>query len=319
MRKFLGAVRLSDAQTREVLSQYDLGSPKRVDWLTDGYQSDNYTLITDRGKYCLRVIYEGERRLEYILGLYEYVASRGIPTAKPVRTREGELYAMWEGNLLAIQTFVEGKSGAEVPKPLPLYGKELGRLHCALVGAPGAGQEGVGSLPSVRRLSEGFPPDDFVRREYQGLQDEIASLPLSAFTRGVVHGDPGPKDFYFEGDRLVGVLDFGAACPDYILYDLATMMMYTWIVPAQKKTDYQSFMRAYLESFPLPREELGGLHAFLRARFLIQVFYHWMRYREAVTQGLSSPQDNLEGVEDGKAMLKLLAEVPTGQYLIADA
>ena len=315
--RLLGELRLSDSHVNEILARYDLGRLIRVEWLESGYQSDNYTLITDGGKYCLRLIFDRETRVEYVLGVYDFVASRGVPTARPIRTVDGRLYTLHDGIPAAVQTFVEGIPAADDPKPLPVYGQTLGRLHAALAGAPLEGQEDEGCLPSVKRLAEHFSPDSFVRGEYEALWEELDALPLSSYTRLVVHGDCGPKDFYFDGDRLTGILDFGAACPDYLLYDLATMMMYTQIFPKDKGNEYGSFIRAYLEAFPLPREELRGLRAFLKARFLIQVFYHWTRYRDGVTQGLSSPEDNLEGVEDGKTMLRTLADVPQDFYLQA--
>ncbi|MBI4416471.1 MAG: phosphotransferase [Euryarchaeota archaeon] len=309
-------MRLSDADLREILRHYDLGKATQFEWLADGFQSDNYTLITDRGKYVVRIIYDTEPRVEYILGVYDFLASRNFPTARPVRTVNGRLYVVREGTPIAIQTFVEGIAAADDPGPLPVYGRELGRLHAALAEAPLAGPEDEACLPSLRRLAGRYPsPDPYVRSQCEALEGELSSLPLATYTRLVAHGDCGPKDFYFDGDRLTGVLDFGAAGPDYVLFDIATMMMYTRIFPRERAAEYASFIRAYLEAFSLPREELRGLHAFLKTRFLIQVFYHLMRYHEGITQGLTSREENLQGVEDGKAMLRLLDEVPRDFYL----
>ena len=316
---FLRAVRLTEAHVRDILCHYDLGRVRSVAWLADGFQSENYTLLTDRGKYCLRLIYEQERRVEYVLGLCEVLPDRGIPTARPVPTVEGRLFVLHRGTPAAIQTFVEGISAADDPKPLPVYGQVLGRLHAALAaaGLEGLEGEGKGCLASLRMFAEWFPPDPWVRGQYEALEQDLARLPLSTYTRCVVHGDCGPKDFYFEGDRLVGILDFGAAHPDYVLYDLATMMMFTRIFTQEKRAEYESFVRAYREAFPLPREELHGLHALLRTRLLIQVGYSWRRYRRGEFQGLASPEENLEGIEEDKAMLRLMEEVPKDFYLLS--
>lgn len=316
---FSRTLRLAEAHVREILGHYDLGNVRSVAWLADGFQSDNYTLLTDRGKYCLRLIYEKEPRVEYVLGLYAVLADRGIPTARPVPTVEDRLFVLHRGNPTAIQTFVEGISAADDPKPLSVYGQVLGRLHAALAatGLEGLKGEGKGCLASVRKFAEWFPPDPWVRGQYEALERELARLPLSMYTRCVVHGDCGPKDFYFEGDRLSGILDFGAAHPDYVLYDLATMMMYTRTFAQEKRTEYESFIRAYRGAFPLPPEELGGLHAFLRTRFLIQVGFSWRRYRRGESQGLTSPEDNLEGMEWDIAMLRLMEEIPKDFYLLA--
>ncbi len=96
------AVELLDNDVRELLRHYDLGDATRFEWLTDGYQSDNYTLVTDRGKYVARILYDTEARVEYILGVYEFLASRNVPTARPVRTVDGRLYVLREGTPVAI-------------------------------------------------------------------------------------------------------------------------------------------------------------------------------------------------------------------------
>ncbi len=46
-------------------------------------------------------------------------------------------------------------------------------------------------------------------------------------------------------------------------------MMYCSIYGRDRRADFLRFIRPYLEEFPLPKEEVEGLHAFLRARFLI--------------------------------------------------
>ncbi|MFQ5934761.1 MAG: phosphotransferase, partial [Dehalococcoidia bacterium] len=183
------ALKLSEAQAREILRHYDLGSVERLAWLASGYQSDNYTLLTDRGKYCLRIIYEKEQRLEYVLGLYAFLADQGIPTARPISTVEGRLYVLHGGTPAAIQAFVEGVSAADDPKPLSVYGQVLGRLHAALAAAPleGLKGQGKGCLSSLRMFSEWFPPDPWLRGQYEAVERELASLPLSTYTRCVVH------------------------------------------------------------------------------------------------------------------------------------
>ena len=313
------ALKFSEAQAREILRHYDLGSVQRLTWLAAGFQSDNYTLLTDRGKYCLRLIYQKQQRLEYVLGLYADLADQGIPTARPFPTVEGRLFVLHQGTAVAIQTFVEGVSAAEDPRHLSVYGQVLGRLHAALAaaGLERLEGEGKGCLASLRMFAEWFPPDPWVRGQYEALEQDLSRLPLSTYTRCVVHGDCGPKDFYFEGDRLAGILDFGAAHPDYVLYDLATMMMFTRIFAQEKRAEYESFVQAYREAFPLPREELLGLHALLRTRLLIQVGHSWRRYCRGEFQGLASPEENLEGIEEDKAMLRLMEEVPKDFYLLA--
>ncbi|MEE9237087.1 MAG: hypothetical protein V3U52_04800 [Thermoplasmata archaeon] len=76
-------------------------------------------------------------------------------------------------------------------------------------------------------------------------------------------------------------------------------------------------MRAYPQAFPIPREELLGLHALLKTSLLIQVGFHWSRYPPEVFQGLASPEENVERIENDKAMLRLMEDIPKDFYLLA--
>lgn len=305
---------LAESEIRDILSQYDLGRLRAVRLAGTGFSSTNYAIATETGLYAIRHLFDTEDNVAYTLRLYNYLVSEGIKTARTIPTEDGRLYVEHREDFACVQTFIDGERGQRDPGLLPVYGRELGRVQAALAGATLEGKEEDACLPALGHLVPGMPNDPTVQRQYRELQEELASLPLDRFTQSIIHGDCSPGDFFFKGGRFVGILDFSAACPDYVLYDVASTMMYCGIYAKERKADFLRFIRPYREQFPLPAEEFASLHAFLKARFLIQVTYHWLRYREGMTYLGGTLEDNLQGVEDGRAMLKNLEKVPVDFY-----
>lgn len=247
---------LSEAQVREILSHYDLGDAKALRRLRDGYHSTNYALTTDQGVYALRILHDAERDVAYTMRVYEYLVSRGIRTARPVRTKDHAPYLKDGNRSVAILTFLEGEHGTRSRRYLSTYGRELGKVQAALAAAPLQGRDEAGALPWLRSHLGYLPDDRYVRRQYEELEEELASLPLEGYTRAIIDSDCQESDFLFRDGRFVGILDFGDAHPDYVLYDIATMMMYLRIYPRRRGADFLRFILPYLAEFPLPTEEL---------------------------------------------------------------
>jgi Ser/Thr protein kinase RdoA (MazF antagonist) len=159
-----------------------------------------------------------------------------------------------------------------------------------------------------------MPDDDYIQRRYSEWNQSIHQLPTNQLTRAVIHGDVGPKDFFFEGKEFTGILDFGAAHLDFLLFDVASMMMYSQLYHPDRMSQFRSFMTAYLETAPLKKEELRWLHLLFQTRAFIQIFYHQYRYDEEITQGLDTADENLKGVADGKQLLKITSSYTPDHY-----
>ncbi len=298
-----------------VIDGYELGSLKSFEELRSGHHSDNYYLETDSGEYVLRVLYEEEKDINYILEIYDKLVDKGIETAKPIPSSLNEVYGKYKDNFICLQEFIPGEPRTEDNDLFTFYGEYLGKIHSALSELEVTGREDLQSLRILDRLEEDqLPEDEYLESQYSALEWEINQLPLEELTEQLINSDLGPEDFRFKEGEFQGVLDFGDTHPDYLLYDLATTMMYCDIYGEEDKENYLEFIESYLDEFSLPEEELKHLKTFLKIRFVIQATYHEERRREEETQGASSQKDNLEGIEDAKRMLKKLEEVPPTFY-----
>ena len=150
--------------------------------------------------------------------------------------------------------------------------------------------------------------DDYVIMQFKEWEKEIEMIPAHLLTKAVIHGDIGPKDFFFKNGTFTGIIDFNAAGYDYLLFDIAPMMMYCGLFYQERIENYVRFVHAYLEESPIKKEEFKWLHLILKTRWLLQIFYHQYRYVEGITRGLiiGKREENLQGVIDGINFLKIL-------------
>jgi Ser/Thr protein kinase RdoA (MazF antagonist) len=318
---------LDEATIRSVLEKFSIGKLQRVMRpLDSGFQSDNYHIRTDQGDFVIRVMHESAESIEFSMRVHEYLADHGVKTPRPARTRGGELTYSREDGLFVVQTFVPG---ADIYEPLeavdpllPFYGSQLGHLHRVLLGMTEdvRGKEvmkGGGHISYVYSVGTKYMPDDeYVKKEHARWKEEVEGIPEDELTSGIIHGDIGPKDFFFQDGELTGIMDFNAAHFSYLLLDLASMMMYCELIRPDRTEQYRTFMSSYFRTAPVQRNELHWLHLILRTRWFVQIFYHQYRYEEGITQGLDSgdTNENLEGVTDGIHFLRMTNGYPLDHF-----
>ncbi|MFX1427846.1 MAG: phosphotransferase [Promethearchaeota archaeon] len=320
---------LSESEIREILRFFDIGSlVKFKRRLEDGFQSENFHILTDKGEYVIRIIFDTEKNINLCMRVYDYLSRNGIKTPAPMRTKNDSHILAYKGQYIVIQTYIGGNNEVEAERInnlLEFYGKELGNLHTvSLKMVQELGKEifirGEDHVASIRDMVKRYPvKDDYINNQYKEWEKEIEKIPTDLLTKAVVHGDIGPKDFFFKNGVFTGIIDFNAAGYDYLLFDIAPMMMYCDLFYPQKKKDYVRFVHAYLEESPIKKEEFKWLNIILKTRWLLQIYFHQYRYEEGITRGLNTGkrEENLEGVIDGKHFLKTLENVSANYFFKA--
>ena len=318
---------LNDRKIKDIVGCFNVGEFKKVlTVLKSGFHSDNYHIRTDKGDYVLRYIYDTVKNVEYIMEVYDYFANHGIKTSKPVPTNKDKFSLLYEDNVIVVQSFIPGtyyESLDKIDSVLSFYGRELGRIHqvsLQMVEEKGEKRLKVkrwDTISYVKEASEEYlPKTEYIRQQYEIWEQEINFLPKNQLTKAVIHGDVGPKDFFFKDGNYMGIIDFNAAHFDFLLFDIAPMMMYCDLYKPERKKQYHSFITAYLEEAPIKKAELKWLHLVLRTRWLLQILYHQYRYVEGITQGSESgkAEENLEGVRDGENFLKITSKTSKDYY-----
>jgi len=318
---------LDESTIRAILEHFNVGDLRRVVRpLESGHQSDNYHIQTDLGDYVVRIVHESVERIEFAMLVHEYLSNNEIKTPKPARTKLGKFTHTYDNRFFVVQTFIRGEDIYEpleaVDPLLPFYGDKLGKIHRTLLRLTeeiGEKQLDKGGVPFswVRNSSKKYmPDDDYVKDQYKLWLEDIDQITEAPLTKGITHGDVGPKDFFFENGEFTGVMDFNSAGYSFLLMDIVSMIMYSQLMRPNRAKQYRTFMNSYLRVAPIRLEELNWLHLLLRTRWFVQIFYHQYRYVEGITQGLDTDEaeENLQGVVDGIEFLRITNEYPQDYF-----
>ena len=292
-------------EIEEILDKYPLGELEEYRPITEAFQSMNYEIKTKKGRFAFRVIYHGEEETRHMMEIYDFLNGRGIKTPKPIRTRKGTYVLPHGDKSVVIQEFVEGKP-IRSDRLLPFWGRELAKVQKTLCLLEGE-KEDRDCIETVRGLfKKNTPWGNFVKEEYTSWEKEVHEIDLSKLSKGVIHGDCSPEDFFFKDGKFQAIMDFGAAHEDFILYDVATFLMYIRAFSEKEEERREKFIEAYANEFPEIMNDMPYLNTFLKTRFLFQIGQHRRRYEEGICTGVEKPGDNLKGVKDGIMMLKAL-------------
>ena len=222
---------VTDEELAGFLAAYDVGAALSFKGIAEGVENSNFMLETSAGRFILTVY---ERRvngddLPFFLGLMDWLAARGYPSAAPVPARDGATLGRLRGKPAALVAFLPGLS---VRRPTASHcreaGEGLGWLHEAAEGFSGRRTNTLGQ-PTWAPLFA--PLTDAADRLKPGLArtiasdlDHLASAWPKTLPEGIVHADYFPDNVFFERGRFAGTIDFYFACRDALAYDLAVAL-----------------------------------------------------------------------------------------------
>ncbi|MCS6907434.1 MAG: phosphotransferase [Anaerolineales bacterium] len=124
-------------------------------------------------------------------------------------------------------------------------------------------------------IQERFP---FLQAKLQQLQQTLAEPHIQAFPRIIIHHDYHPGNLRFEGEKIVGLVDFDWSKEDWRIFDLALALFYfatEWEGEADGQlrlgeveiflSAYQQVMQATATGHPLSNLERRSLWQFIEA------------------------------------------------------
>lgn len=278
---------VTDEELAGFLAAYDVGPATSFKGIAEGVENSNFMLETTTGRFILTVY---ERRvsgddLPFFLGLMQWLAARGYPSAAPVTDRDGATLARLRGKPAALVAFLPGLS---VRRPTVNHcreaGEGLGWLHDAAVGFDGARANTLGQATwaplfaplaeAADRLKPGLAStirDDLDHLERRWPRD----LPT-----GLIHADYFPDNVFFDDGRFAGTIDFYFACRDALAYDLAVALN-AWcfeVDGAFNVTSARAFVEGYERRRTLGAEERAALPILSHGaamRFFLTRLHDW--------------------------------------------
>lgn len=258
---------LALGEARRIGAEYGLDLVA-VEALTAGSVNSNFSVRSADGKrYFLRV-YEEQGRAGAVreLAMISALAELGVPTPAPLVRLQGGHASEHAGKPVGLHPWVVGESlcGAQVTAPrIRELGRALARVHSCSGSIPELPEGRFRIADLLLRLDyidqsdARFAGDTRLIRERLAHYSQVA--PPAAVGRGLVHGDLFRDNVLWQGDTLLGLLDFESASHGIFVYDLM-VLVHAWCYrESYDRALVAALFEGYSEERPLSAEEWSAL------------------------------------------------------------
>lgn len=284
---------LSDEDLEQIREGFELGQIIGFKGIAEGVQNSNYILEVEECRYIL-TIYENMvdvKDLPFFLGATEMAADMGLPCARPVRTKLGELTYSIKGKTCALCSFLSGYSPRfPSAKQTKAAGAALAKLHLAMWDYDLTRENDLDAKDWPRMW-------DVLREEGENLETGAAKLidldlaqiksswpdNSSYLPKGFIHADLFADNVLFLGDEVSGLIDFYFSANGFYAYDLAIMLNAWCFLPMGREFDLtkgRALIAGYESVRKLSHREKELMPLFARGaalRFYLTRLNDWVR------------------------------------------
>jgi len=248
----------------KIVEEFTLGDLVSCSGIKNGSVNTHYLLETKRGRFFAKIDeVKSELEVKQELDLLFHLRKQGFPCLQPLKTKTGRYYIEFRGKCLTISRHLDG---IELPiesltgSHLGILGHTLANLH--LIGR--SYKKGIDNRFGFSRIVAIYRE---VRRQLPSHLRNIVRVLDYEFSyldnyldnnlpKGIIHGDFFPDNVKFKGSRLVGVMDFEAACRGKLIYDLATAVNALCFVDQRYRIDrFEALISGYESLRPLSLPE----------------------------------------------------------------
>ncbi len=222
---------ISDEDLAAFLADYDLGEATAFKGIAEGVSNSNFMLETTVGRYFL-TLYESRTNaadLPFFLGLLDWLAAHGFPSATPIADRQGRTLKALCGKPAALVSFLPGLA---VRRPRVEHCRQAGEglawLHSAAAGYPVSRVNDLGQdrwrgmFEPVAGAADALKPGLAAT-----IREDLALFEARwprGLPQGVIHADFFPDNVFFAAGKFAGAIDFYFACTDALAYDIAVAL-----------------------------------------------------------------------------------------------
>ena len=238
---------------------------------------------------------EAARSFRGGLAVASALAGAGIAAGAPVSTSDGHVVTFADGVPLALLAWVPGDPLTRADQRL--VAATLARVHRVLVSVQ-VDASLVDMFHWVDPSAEHLGIHPWVRDRVSSAVSAFDVLDPGSLTWGMLHADPAPEAFRYDGDEC-GLIDWSVALHGPLLYDLASAVMYVG-----GPSSATELLSTYLEQGVLSESEVSrGLAVMLRFRWAVQADYFARRLANGDLTGIADSEENEQGLEDARRAL----------------
>jgi homoserine kinase type II len=309
-----------EGQLERVLRCYPLGELRDARRAQQGFVNENWIVETTQGRYFLKRRHPRLRQPHLIRAQHELIGrlrQAGFPAPTIVPTLRDETFLVLEGELYDIQEYIEGQPyDHERLAHLEEAALTLGRYHTCVKGfatqalrcrgelySPAIAGRTLTSLIEAWQLDR----DAELAETAQELKAQVTEL-ATLFARHavspyvVIHGDYYADNLLFEGDRIIGVVDYDKASWQPRVVELAEALIYFasprpghmkhLVYPGFLDPDpFGGFLRGYASRLVLKSEELHALPDYIRCIWMAVSLQHLSEKRRRPDEALEALQE----------------------------
>lgn len=234
-----------EQELARALSAYGLGPPVAVQRIESGHVDDNWLVDTVQGRFFVKRRHPRRRQTaEAIQAQHDLIAHltrSGFPSPRLLPTTTGQSFLLLDREVYEVGAYIEGEPfDHERPEHLAAAAQTLGWYHRTVEGfAPAALMQQVplysreGARSALGRLCDawqvGSNPSLAPRAcELENLADDLAERfdAHGSLPQLIIHGDYYAGNLLFDGDRIVGVVDYDKASWQPRVAELAEALIY---------------------------------------------------------------------------------------------
>lgn len=213
-----------------ILAKYNL-TPLHYEGIKDGILNTNYLIFTSEGKFVLRVLeghrsYEAEKEeLDFLLELNTI-----IPCSVPCSTVNGEVLIKYNGRMMSLFYFIEGKKLTEINENfLTQIGNLLGKMHLFSKNKVLKRKTRIDEKYYFSKINmEQIPITEEEKKTLLSLYEKISMTDFSSLPCGVIHNDIFPDNIFVKDGVVSGIIDFNDSTYAPFIFDLGIVINY-WI------------------------------------------------------------------------------------------
>jgi homoserine kinase type II len=217
------------ARLRHLLRHYDIGDLVDARRVESGFVNQNWALTTTQGRFFVKCRHPDLRDTDVISGQHElmdHLRAVGFPAPAIVPVRSGQKLLALDDEVFEIQEYIDHSPYVHGRAlHFDAAARMLATYHQAVAGFGAPALSSLGELYGPRALKAGLahlaerwksPGEPTYAERLRRLEEQAARLADRLASHGdlphvVIHGDYYADNLLFEGDEIVGVVDYDKA------------------------------------------------------------------------------------------------------------
>ena len=262
---------LTKVDFENILKKYNLGqykSNKHLDW---ALANTVYLLKTTKSKYILKVCEQSPKGLvKFQIDIINYLNKKGLPVAVTLNTKTKRKFIHYNGKLILIQKFIEGKHPKKINEELIKEIANLfGLMHKHLLRLKLKGKHTCLNHFKPSPYKVGRTPEINFRKEEKDLIKHLQKIKRNNTRRCIIHSDLRDINLLVENNKVKAIIDWDDAHEDYLAYDIGVFLLDLTVKNGKvNRKILKQFFQEYEKHNKLTKEEKEAVYYFIQARLL---------------------------------------------------